>query len=169
MKPKRIRNEDRPVIHKYAEVWLNEAVELLRPGFADAGFEIPPVHLSVGFSTDGYKPAAKKNTIAVCHAKCMTVDGINEIFISPIVYEPVNVLSLLVHELIHAIDDCKSGHGEGFLKISYALKCADNPSVSVLEFREKVQQYRAIADQLGRYPRSGVNYTNTFDFRQAAH
>lgn len=169
MRTQRLRNEDRPVIHKYAEVWLNEAVELLRPDFAQAGYDIPPVYLSVGFSTDGYKPTAKKNTIGVCHAQSMTVDGVNEIFISPIVYEPVEVLSLLVHELIHAIDDCKSGHGEGFQKISCALKCADNPSVSHQEFREQVQKYRTIADQLGRYPRSGVNYKDTFDVQQTSH
>ena len=124
MERKRIRNEDRPVVHKYAEVWLHEAVELLRPSFADAGYKIPPVHLSVAFSTDGDKPKAKKNTLGVCHARCMTADGINEIYISPVVHEPVDVLSLLVHELIHAIDDCKSGHGEGFQKISAALKSA---------------------------------------------
>jgi hypothetical protein len=169
MRTKRLRNEDRPLIHKYAEVWLNEAVELLRPDFAEAGYEIPPVHLSVGFSTDGYKPTAKKNTIAVCHAKCMTVDGINEIFISPIVYEPVDVLSLLVHELVHAIDDCKSGHGEGFQKISVALKCGDNLSVPNMEFREQVQKYRTIADKLGRYPRSGVNYSKSFNFEHISH
>lgn len=163
MRTKRLRNEDRPVIHKYAEVWLHEAVELLRPSFAEAGYAIPPVHLSVGFSTDGYNPKAKKNTLGVCHARSMSVDGINEIFISPIVYEPVEVLDLLVHELVHAIDDCQSGHGENFQKISAALKCGDNLSVPPMEFRGQVQKYRAIADQLGRYPRSGVKYKHSFD------
>jgi hypothetical protein len=166
---KRIRNEERPVIHKYAEVWLNEAVELLRPSFSDAGYEIPPVHLSVGFSTDGYNPKAKKNTIAICYARRMNVDGINEIYISPIIYEPVDVLGILVHELVHAVDDCKSGHGEPFQKIAAALKCGDNLSVPLMEFRETVQRHRAIADKLGRYPRSGVNYKTTFDFECTAN
>lgn len=44
MRTKRLRNEDRPLIHKYAEVWLNEAVELLRPDFAEAGYEIHTSH-----------------------------------------------------------------------------------------------------------------------------
>jgi hypothetical protein len=164
MKKPRIRNEDRPVVHKYAEAWLNEAVNLLRPSFEEAGLEIPPVHLSVGFSTDGYKPKAKKNTIAVCHARCMTTDGINEIYISPIVHEPVDVLSILVHELIHAVDDCKSGHGQRFQEISLALGCSDNLSVPLSKCRQSIERYRNIANQLGRYPRSGVNYRTTFDF-----
>lgn len=167
MRRRHVRNEDRPVIHQYAEVWLNEAVELLRPHFAEAGYEIPPVHVSVGFSTDGYKPSARKNTFAVCHAKCMNVDGINDIYISPLIYEPVEVLGILVHELVHAVDDCQSGHGETFKKITKALKCGDNLSVSLSEFRETVERHRAIADKLGRYPRSGVNYRTTFNFDHA--
>lgn len=59
-KPTRNKNEDRPLIHKYAEVWLQEAVELMRPQFAAAGYEIPPVHLSVGFSSAGYRVNTKR-------------------------------------------------------------------------------------------------------------
>jgi hypothetical protein len=169
MKQPRIRNTDRPVVHKYAETWLNEAVDLLRPIFKDAGYEIPPVHVSVGFGMDGYKPRAKKNTIAVCHARCMTSDGINEIYISPIVHEPVEVLGILVHELIHAVDDCKSGHGEQFQKISQELGSPDNLSVPSEIWRRSIDRYRKIADQLGRYPRSGVNYRTAFDFDLATN
>jgi hypothetical protein len=156
------RNKNLPVIHTYAEVWLNEAVKLLRPVFAESGYEIPPVHVSVGFSTDGYKPSAKKNTIGVCHASWMTMDGINEIYITPLVTEPVDVISLLVHELIHAVDDCKSNHGPGFQKISRALRCTDNRHVPMNEWRETIERYRAMALQLGRYPRAGVRYRETF-------
>lgn len=160
------RNSNLPVIHRYAEVWLNEAVELLRPRFRQAGYEIPPVHVSVGFSTDGYKPGAKKNTIGVCHARHLTVEGVNEIYITPMRTEPVDVISLLVHELIHAIDDCKSGHGPQFQKISRELKCTDNPKVPVNEWRETIEIYREMALQLGRYPRAGVRYSDTFNCRQ---
>ena len=164
MKAPRLKNEDRPVIHKYAEVWLAEAVELLRPMFNECGYEIPPVHVSVGFSTFGYNPSAKKRVIAVCHAKSMTRDGINEIYITPLVYEPVNVLGLLVHELIHAVDDCRSGHGKTFQEMSLALKCSDNLKVPLSVWREALDRHKKIADQLGRYPRSGVNYADSFNF-----
>lgn len=162
LKPSGTRNKDLPVIHPYAEVWLNEAVELLRPVFAEAGYEIPPVYVSVGFSTYGYKPGAKKNIIGVCHASWMTMDGINEIYITPLVTEPVDVIALLVHELIHAVDDCKSSHGPGFQKISRALRCTDNRHVPLNEWRETVERYRAMARQLGRYPRAGVRYRETY-------
>jgi len=159
------RNCDLPVIHRYAEVWLNEAVELLRPRFRQAGYEIPPVHVSVGFSTDGYKPGARTNTIGVCHASFMTIEGVNEIYITPMRTEPVDVISILVHELIHAIDDCKSGHGAGFQKISRDLQCTDNLKVPLHEFKETMNFYRQMALQLGRYPRAGVRYSDTFNIK----
>ena len=160
------RNCDLPVIHRYAEVWLNEAVEMLRPRFKQAGYEIPPVHVSVGFSTDGYRPGAKKNTIGVCHARWLTVEGINEIYLTPMRTEPVDVISLLVHELIHAVDDCKSGHGPVFQRISRELRCTDNLRVPLSEFRETIEFYRTMALKLGRYPRAGVRYSETFDCKE---
>ena len=50
----------------------------MQPVFAEAADEIPPEHVAVGFSTYDYKPGAKKNTIGVCHATGMAMDGVNE-------------------------------------------------------------------------------------------
>lgn len=152
MRAPRLKNEDRPVIHKYAEVWLAEAVELLRPIFKECGYEIPPVHVSVGFSTFGYNPSAKKRVIAVCHAKSMTRDGTNEIHITPLVYEPIDVLGLLVHELIHAVDDCQSGHGKTFQEMSFALKCSDNLKVPLSAWREGLDRHKKIGARQHRRP-----------------
>lgn len=153
----RIKNEDRPLIHKYAEVWLHEAVELMRPKFAEAGYEIPPVHLSVGFSSKGYRVNNKTHYIGMCYSRKMDKDGINQIFIAPILDEPLNVLVTLAHELVHAIDDCKNGHGPVFKKISKDLKLADCLAVNLADFHETFKFYRWMLDQLGRYPRGGYH------------
>ncbi len=107
-----------PLIHRYAEVWLAEAVELLRPRFADAGHEIPPVHVSVGFSSTGYRFGSKSYTQAVWFARRMSVDNINEIYIAPVIRSAEQVLELLIHELIHAVLDCRDGHGPEFQRIA---------------------------------------------------
>ena len=153
----RIKNEDRPVIHKYAEVWLNEAVELMRPRFAAAGYEIPPVHLSVGFSSVGYRVNTKRYNMGMCYARRMDKDGINQIFISPVLDEPITVLVTLAHELVHAIDDCKHSHGPVFQQISKDLKLTDCRAVNMMDYVETVKFYRWMLDQLGRYPRGGYH------------
>lgn len=153
----RIKNEDRPVIHKYAEVWLNEAVELMRPRFAAAGYEIPPVHLSVGFTVYGYRVKTKRLILGTCSSRKMDKDGINQIFITPVLDEPMTVLVTLAHELVHAIDDCQHGHGPVFQKISKDLKLTDCRAVNLFDFRETVREYQLMLDQLGRYPRGGYH------------
>lgn len=153
----RIKNEDRPVIHKYAEVWLNEAVELMRPRFAEAGYEIPPVHLSVGFTVYGYRVNTKRLILGTCSSRKMDKDGINQIFISPVVDDPMNVLVTLAHELVHAIDDCKHSHGPVFQQISKDLKLTDCRAVNMMDYVETVKFYRWMLDQLGRYPRGGYH------------
>jgi hypothetical protein len=153
----RVKNEDRPVIHKYAEVWLHEAMELMRPKFAEAGYEIPPVHLSVGFSSAGYRVNTKRLILGMCYSRRMDKEGLNQIFISPVLDEPLKVLVTLAHELVHAIDDCKHSHGPVFQKISKDLKLTDCMAVNLFDFRDTLRFYQSMLDQLGRYPRGGYH------------
>lgn len=164
----RIKNEDRPLIHKYAEVWLNEAVELMRPKFAEAGYEIPPVHLSVGFSSRGYRVNTKKYIMGICYSRKQDKDDINQIFIAPILDEPMDVLETLAHELVHAIDDCKHSHGPVFQQISKDLKLTDCRAVNMMDYVETVKFYRWMLDQLGRYPRGGYHRRYGYPSNQAS-
>lgn len=164
----RIKNEDRPLIHKYAEVWLHEAVELMRPKFAEAGYEIPPVHLSVGFTVYGYRVNTKRLVLGTCSSRKMDKDGINQIFISPVVDDPITVLVTLAHELVHAIDDCKHNHGPVFQKISKDLKLTDCMAVNLFDFRDTLRSYQSMLDQLGRYPRGGYHRRYGFPSNEAS-
>jgi hypothetical protein len=157
MNAPRLKNEDRPVIHKYVEVWLNEAVELMRPKFAEAGYEIPPVHLSVGFGLASYRVSTTRLIWGTCYPRRMDKDGLNQIFISPVLDDPMTVLVTLAHELVHAIDDCQDNHGPAFQQISKNLKLTDCRAVKMLDYLETVKFYRMILDQLGRYPRGGYH------------
>lgn len=45
----------------------------------------------------------------------------NQIVISPALLDPLVVFDTLVHELVHAVDDCQHKHGKEFKKISLSL------------------------------------------------
>jgi len=98
------------------EAWLNEALKHLNPWFKDrAGVEIPTdARVSVGFPGGG---SARKR-IGECWARSQSKDKVNEIFISPVLSDPIRMLDVLVHEVVHAVDDCQSGHKEEFKKIA---------------------------------------------------
>jgi hypothetical protein len=101
------------------EAWLNQALEKLRPWFEDrAGVAIPQdARVSVGFPGGG---SARKR-IGECWARSQSKDKVNEIFISPVLSDPIRMLDVLVHEAVHAVDDCQSGHKEAFKRTALAV------------------------------------------------
>jgi hypothetical protein len=143
-----------PLRQAYAEAWLDEAVRLLRPVFAGAGHPLPPVRVSVGFGDAGFRPGRRSNPDSVCYPRWMSADGVNQVFVSPVRTEPDEVLRLLTHELVHAVDDCRHGHGAPFRRIAEAVgldaRGPEGPSRSRMlqACRER------IAAALGPFPRA---------------
>lgn len=159
-----IPNWDRQLKYKYAEEWLDNAVAELRKYFSNFGFHIPEVLVSCGHGVEGYKPSKKSNNLGFCMKKCYSKDGLNIIYISPIIETPEEIIYTLAHELIHAIDDCFSMHGETFKDIARTVGFYERGICGVSEerFKNCLKSFADIANGLGRYPRSGVNYKETF-------
>ena len=99
------------------EAWLLQAIDLLRPLFLSKGHQIPEqVLVSCGFASTG-----NKIHIGQCWSRQSSTNECNQVFISPTVDDPVTVLDILVHELVHAVDDCQHNHGKEFKKIALSL------------------------------------------------
>lgn len=129
------------------EAWLLNAVEHLKPIFERVGYFLPEVRVSVGFPSTG----ARSRHIGQCWSTSASADHINQIFIAPQESDSVEVLDTLTHELVHAIDDCKNGHGEKFKEIALAVGLkGPMRSAGANEFlrRELVR----VAEKLGKYP-----------------
>jgi hypothetical protein len=148
--------------YKYAEEWLSNAVVILRANFLMAGYIVPPVHISVGFGTDGHKPNSKKHFLGVCYPKHLSYDEINEIYIAPFVTDPVVLIYTISHELIHAVDNCRESHNYKFKRIAKNIRHPDCGSLSEIERLQTDVLYRSIAEELGTYPRKGVKYEHGF-------
>jgi hypothetical protein len=131
------------------EEWLHKAIEAFRPKFEAIDFPIPAqIHVSVGF---GYGAKRESGTIlGQCWARCASDDGVNHIFISPEMNDSARVLDVLIHELIHAADDCKSGHKGDFEKAAKALGLTGKMTATVAsdELREAMT---VLAEELGPY------------------
>jgi hypothetical protein len=99
------------------EQWLQHAVKALTPLFLAKGYIVPKCHVSCGFaSTD-----VKRGHIGQCWSTHASEDQVNQIFISPGLSDPVLVLDTLMHELIHAVNDCQHKHGPVFKKMALKL------------------------------------------------
>ena len=138
------------------ELWLQNAVDLVSPIFKNKGYTIPKVQVSCGFPSTGNK----SKHVGQCWGRSSTNDGTNQLFISPVLDEPVQVLDTLVHELVHAVDDCAHHHGPEFKKIATDVglqglmrEASAGPWLQ--------EQLTGIARQLGKYPHSKINLAHS--------
>ncbi len=146
--------EEKPAPISTREQWLQGAIEIFRPWFAQVGLPLPAkIQISVGF---GYGAKAESRKIlGECWSKAATVERVNHIFISPEITDVVEVLATQLHELVHAGDDNVNGHKGRFAKIAKALGLTGQMTATVagVELAEKL---RKVADQLGPYPHSAL-------------
>jgi SprT-like family len=129
------------------EQWLMQAVDHLIPIFQRAGYIVPPVKVSVGFPSTG----SKGRHLGQCWPTKSAVDGINQIFIAPHLQTPLDFLDTLVHEIVHAVDDCHSGHGENFKKIALSVGLV-GPMRSAGAGNLLKQDLMRIVEKLGDFP-----------------
>ena len=104
---------------KTREEWLLTAVDVMRPWFEEAGTPLGWVRVSVGWPAGR---SAKANTIGQCFKESLVADGQPAIFISPVLTDPIEVLSTLVHELVHAaLPVIQNPHRGAFVKLAKAV------------------------------------------------
>jgi len=128
------------------EEWLLQAIEAVKPIFQEKGHIVPNVKVSCGFPSTG-----KDRHIGECWSKEISEGDINEIFISPKLDDPVEVLDTMIHELVHAVDNCKNSHGPLFKKI--ALSVGLEGKMRGAHASEKLlKRLGDIAKPLGPYP-----------------
>jgi hypothetical protein len=138
------------------EAWLLHAVELLRPLFLAKHHSIPPqLQVSCGFASTG----TKAHHIGQCWSRQSSTNECNQIFISPALDDPIMVLDVLVHELVHAVDDCQHKHGKEFKKIALSLGMK-GPMRSAGAGPELKKSLEALLPQLGPYPHGRLKVTH---------
>lgn len=131
------------------EAWLLNALTELRPHFAKAGLGLPEnLRLSCGWPSRG---GTKENNrvLGECWKAEAAVDAVTQIFISPWVSEPVRVLDILVHELIHAaLPQAKHGPDfkdamkkVGLIGKATATRAGDELTVLLTELAEALGDY----------------------------
>lgn len=140
--------------HTVREEWLTDAVRsLCMLVFQPADFDLRPETMRVTCSWPAGSDPSK--AIGQCWKREASPLGVNEMFISPTMADPVAVLEILVHEMSHAYDDCQSKHGAAFKKIATKVgligKMTATSAGDVL--RAKLS---GIAANLGSYPHQAM-------------
>jgi hypothetical protein len=141
------------------EEWLQQLVGLLRPHFKEyVGQEIPEkVHVSCGWPSRKAM-ARKRRFVGQCFPRRMSRGEFNEIFVSPVKSDPVEVAAIIVHELIHAVDDCVNGHKGKFIELA-AKAGLVRPWTQTSPNEALVGVLKEMIEKLGAYPHSALDKT----------
>lgn len=144
------------------ESWLAAAAVMLQHEvFPAAGidavlWERHKYRVSCGFPI-GYR-GSRTGKVALGQAfdPSISADGTMEVFINPILDNPVDVIAVLAHELIHVEAGIACGHRGRFASVARAIGLVGAMTATVPgdELRGKLQ--RIVAD-LGVYPHAKVD------------
>lgn len=148
--------------HKTREAWLLAAIERARLHFRPKGYEIPPIRVSCGWPHTG-GTAKRKRVVGECWPHEADAEGIVQIFISPYLAEPASadgVLSVLVHELVHAAVGCKEKHGKAFKTCALAVGLTGKMTATVAG-EGLLAILGAWSAELGAYPHAVLDLSKT--------
>lgn len=135
------------------EEWLKRAVRTLRPLLRKAGIQMRP-RWQVSMSL-----ASSRKAIGQCWYEQASASGKTaNIFICPTLADPVDVLSTLMHEMIHAALPFGTHHGPKFKKACDQIGLIGKPTHAYAgpELRAELARVAAF---LGPFPHDAIKIT----------
>lgn len=167
--PIRLNTMNNSTLIANREHWLIECANLLEtmvlmPAINQLGEQLPaPLKYSVSMGN-----TQSKGSIGECWRKSQADDKTtSHIFISPTLNDSVRVADVLLHEMIHAADDCESGHQNFFARV--ARKCGLVGKLTATkagdQLREKILD---IVDVIGEVPHVKLELSGTIKPKQKA-
>lgn len=139
---------------RFREAWLEQAAAFLLDLMEQQGLPRVEVRVSCGWPSRG-GISQRRTVIGQCFASQVCADGRPQIFISPRLVDPIQVLGTLLHELIHAAVGCEHGHGAVFSQAARKVGLAGPPTATTVgdALRPILEAYLA---QVGPYPHAAI-------------
>ena len=136
------------------EEWLTKIKEKLEQLF----FNAPPHKLPSKLALSCGIPKGSSKAIGQCWDPRVSKDKTTHIFVCPSLDDPVQVVGVLLHELIHACLGLHEGHGKNFAKFIRKVGLVGKvTSTYVKEGSELESQIKQILEEVGGYPHQAMN------------
>ena len=139
---------------KTRESFLIRATTVLRQEYVKHGYDLPELHVSVGFPS---KRATSTNNrcIGQCWHGEGQKDGKAHLFISPVLDGP-GALETLVHEHVHAFLPAGVGHGPAFKRAMGKVGLEGKPTATTAGKALRARLAK-LETKLGGYPHDTLN------------
>jgi hypothetical protein len=142
-----------PLKYPWREEWLNELARLVHPLFRT--FPMQPYRLTCGWPCR-FALGRRRRAVGECHALESSKAGFHEIFISPVLEDPVEVAGTVCHEMAHVAAGIKAAHGKGFVKVCRHVGLTKGRPTSAGPGPRLEDHLRKLLGRLGTYPHTAV-------------
>ena len=145
--------------HPNRESWLHAAINELRPDFVKVGHPLPDkIRTAIAFTSTG----KRGHMAGECWHPESSDDQHYEIIIRADLFDSIDVLAVLVHELIHTVLPANAKHGKEYRDIAHRIGLEGQmrhtrPTPILKERLEK------LASSLGTLPHAKLNFINSSD------
>lgn len=137
------------------EAWLEKMMPYVTTHFESVGYKVPKdIRVSCGWPHKG-GIAKRKQRIGECWDSKLTTDNHFLIFISPILDEPVKVVGVLIHEVVHAVVGLKVSHKKPFATCA-AMVGLTAPWTGTGETDELKSTIKGWIAKVGPYPHGAI-------------
>lgn len=147
-------------VHTTREAWLWAATNELRPYFEKLGYKLPEkIRFAVAFTSTG----KRGRTTGECWHPVASADQHYEIIIRADMFEPLEILGILVHELVHTLLPHTEKHGKAFRAAALRLGLEGDESRYAKPSPILNERLNAIAETLGPFPHAALHFAGTSD------
>jgi hypothetical protein len=138
------------------EEWLHRIAEVLTTRYAGQDVAVPDrLQLSCGFPSTRAL-SKKKRRLGECWYATAAKDGVNQIFVTPLVDDALEAAGIVAHELLHAALPEGAGHGKEFRAAMKKVGLTGHPtSAGPGEDLNKWLEERI--KELGPYPNGAID------------
>ena len=135
------------------EGWLTEVARTMEPIFTAKGFKIKKQYkLTCGWPVR-FALSPKAQRVGECHNFASSAAGVYELFISPVLAKPKDVIGTVCHELIHVSVGTEEGHTGRFAKACRYLGMTGKPTCA-MPGPKLAEELLKLAEPFGEYPHS---------------
>lgn len=143
-------------LYDFREQWLLAGLQDCAKYFEEKGYSVPEnIKVACGWPVGN---RGSKRVLGQCFDPKASKGGFIEVFISPMMEDPEEVIKTVVHEMVHAVVGNQHGHGNVFrncaVKVGLVGKmtqCVPGPAL-MQRIREEV------LPALGAYPHASVDF-----------
>lgn len=135
------------------EAWLTELGKLIEPIFS--GMKVKPYRVTCGWPCKNAL-GIRSRAVGECHCQKSSKTGHYELFISPLLDDPLEVGGVLSHELAHVVAGVQAKHGKDFVRVCKHAGITKGKPTQIMPGPDLNSQIVRMTGKLGKYPHAAV-------------